>query len=552
MELIYQDSTKTIKERVQHLMSLMTLEEKVGQLHQMVSNEHNVLEACELARQGKLGSRILASTAFAGNETQVAGDGEINNLIQRVAMEESRLGIPVINGRDVIHGYRTVFPIPLAQAATFDCDLVQQACHISAKEAINGGVHWTFAPMIDVSRDARWGRIIESFGEDPFVNAKLGQASIKGYQGSDLSHQHAIAACAKHYIGYGASEGGRDYESVEISDNTLRNTYLKPFKAAVKSGVATVMSGFHENNGEPITASSYWLNDVLKDELGFDGFVISDWASVEQLIHQGVAKDRKDAAQIGLKAGVDMDMVSNCYLEYLVALVKEGKVKERVIDAACGKILTLKFKLGLFENPYTEIKPEQDVQLLPEHLKRAREIATKSIVLLKNKDNVLPLSKTDESVALVGPFSHERRALLGSWTLDGKASDVINLVEGVKTVAPSLDLRTCETALTDEMIACIRRANKVVVALGESHVRNGEANSVADIVLPPGQEELLEMISRFGKPIITIIFAGRPLDLTRVMRYSDAILYAWHPGVQGGLAVADILFGDVLPSGKLP
>lgn len=547
----YKNSHLSVNERVEDLLSKMTIKEKIGQLNQVMAGESNKEEIRKLIKEGLVGSRILATSAFAGNEEQHTASIAEGNEAQRTAMEESRLGIPVINGRDVIHGHRTIFPIPLAQAAAWSPDLVEAAASVAAIEAAAEGVHWTFSPMLDISRDPRWGRIIESFGEDPYLCSVLAKAAVKGYQGNDMSEDGRIAACAKHYIGYGASEGGRDYDSIELSDNTIRNTYLPPFKAAVEAGAVTVMSAFHENNGEPITASRYLLTDVLKEELGFGGFVISDWDSVGQLIHQRVATDKKSAAEIAINAGVDMDMVSNCYIEHLEELVAKGKVNEERINDAARRILKIKFELGLFEKPYTDLAAKK-VMLHEKHLDTARRLAASSMVLLKNNNDVLPISKKDKKIAVIGPMAEATTAMMGSWVLDGNPKDVSTLVQGIKTVAPDAKIVTAASSLTDEMILAARRADIIVVALGESNVRSGEANSVADIVLPPGQEELLEILSRFGKPVVAVICAGRPLALTKVSKYADAVLYAWHPGTQGGLAIADILFGDVNPSGRLP
>jgi beta-glucosidase len=549
---IYKNSALSVGERVEDLLSRMTLQEKIGQLNQVMASDYNKEEVRQLIREGKVGSRILATTAHAGNEAQFTADLEEHNRAQRIAVEESRLGIPVINGRDIIHGHRTVFPIPLAQAASWNPELVEKAAAIAGLEASTNGVHWTFAPMLDISRDPRWGRIIEGFGEDPYLCSVLGKATVRGFQGGDMREPGKIAACAKHYIGYGASEGGRDYDSIELSDNTMRNIYLPPFKAAVEAGVATVMSAFHENNGEPITASHYLLTELLKEELNFDGFVISDWDAVKQLIHQRVAEDDKSAAEIALNAGVDMDMVSNCYVKHLEELIEEEKVKEEILNEAVRRVLRIKFKLGLFENPYTDMELAEKVQLCDNHLQTARKLAEKSMVLLKNENSILPLPRREKTIAVIGPMAEARKAMMGSWTLDGRESEVVTIVEGIKRAAPDAKVITVSSGLADDMILAARRADIVVVALGESNVRSGEANSVGDIVLPPGQIELVEMISRFNKSIVTVVCAGRPLAIERLSELSQAVLYAWHPGTEGGNAIGNVLFGNVNPSGKLP
>jgi len=547
----YKNPQSSVLERVEDLLLRMTIEEKIGQLSQVPAGTENTEEVGCLIKAGRVGSRILAFTAHAGSEKQLIVDITESNEAQRIAVEESRLGIPVINGKDVIHGYRTSFPIPLAQAASFDPQLVEEAASFMALEASAEAVHWTFAPMLDISRDPRWGRIIEGFGEDPYLCSAMASASVRGIQGEDMSKDGKIAACAKHYIGYGAAEGGRDYNSVEISDNTLRNIYLPPFKAAVEAGVSTIMSAFHENGGEPVTASKYLLTDVLKGELGFNGFVISDWDSVKQLLHQSVAANEAEAAEIAFNAGVDMEMASSCYEKHIKELIKAGKIDIERVEDAVRRILTIKFKLGLFEKPYTDINLAKDVMLKPEHLECAKRLASKSMVLLKN-NNVLPLSSCGIKIAVIGPMAKERKAMNGSWCLDSNIDRVVTVEEGMRTIASEVEIITSSGALTDNMIYEARKADIIVAVLGESDIRNGEGNCIADILLPPGQTEMIELLKHLGKPIVSVICSGRPLNIERVCQLSDAALYAWHPGTQDGLAVADILFGHVNPSGKLP
>jgi len=547
----YKNPQSSVSERVEDLLLRMTIEEKIGQLSQVPAGTENTEEVGCLIKAGRVGSRILAFTAHAGSEKQLIVDITESNEAQRIAVEESRLGIPVINGKDVIHGYRTSFPIPLAQAASFDPQLVEEAASFMALEASAEAVHWTFAPMLDISRDPRWGRIIEGFGEDPYLCSAMASASVRGIQGEDMSKDGKIAACAKHYIGYGAAEGGRDYNSVEISDNTLRNIYLPPFKAAVEAGVSTIMSAFHENGGEPVTASKYLLTDVLKGELGFNGFVISDWDSVKQLLHQSVAANEAEAAEIAFNAGVDMEMASSCYEKHIKELIKAGKIDIERVEDAVRRILTIKFKLGLFEKPYTDINLAKDVMLKPEHLECAKRLASRSMVLLKN-NNVLPLSSCGIKIAVIGPMAKERKAMNGSWCLDSNIDRVVTVEEGMRTIASEVEIITSSGALTDNMIYEARKADIIVAVLGESDIRNGEGNCIADILLPPGQTEMIELLKHLGKPIVSVICSGRPLNIERVCQLSDAVLYAWHPGTQGGLAVADILFGHVNPSGKLP
>ena len=540
-----------IEKKVEELLSQMTLEEKIGQMNQagMPPEERaDTKELYEKLKRGEIGSFIMAATATAGNDdTEIIPD-DIFAKLQQKAVNESRLGIPVIFGRDVIHGHHTVLPIPLGIAAAFNPEQVRLCYRDIAAEAAREGVHWSFSPMLDVSRDPRWGRCVESPGEDPYVGMKMAQAVVEGFQGDDLSKPDCIAACCKHYIGYGASEGGRDYHKAEISDYTLRNYYLKAFKAAVDSGVQTVMNSFNEIGGQPTASSHYLLTEVLRDELGFDGYVISDWNAVSQLIEQGVAKDRKDAARLAINAGLDMDMVDDCYADYGVELVKEGKIKMEVIDESVRRILRVKLRLGLFENPYV---PRYKVDL-EKHAENARALADETLVLLKNEKNVLPLGRSAK-VALIGPLVNENRTLLGTWTLDGNPDDVVkipdaflsHLNEDGKLICPS-------TAMQDDQLSYIPQADVVVLCLGESIRSNGEANSLAKIEVPEEQITLAKRAKVYGKPVIAVMCFGRPVAMTELEPYCDAIVYAWHPGTQAGNAITDVLFGDVNPSGKLP
>lgn len=545
----YKDSSLPIEERVKDLLSRMTLDEKIGQLHQVSGGRTNAVEVRELARQGRAGSRIMGSTAYAGNEKQdLVGVAE-GNETQRIAVEESRLGIPLITGKDIVHGHHTIFPIPLAQAASWEPELIECAADMAAQEAAEDGIQWTFAPMLDIARDPRWGRIIEGFGEDPYLCSEMAKAAVKGFQGNKLAEHGNIAACAKHFIAYGLSEGGRDYNVCDCSENALLNTYLPPFKAAVEQGVATVMASFNEIGGVPASGSHHLLTELLKDKLGFEGFVVSDWYAVQQLINQGTAKSRKEAAKQAFSAGLDMNMADGCYIDHMKELVEEGQVSMERLDDAVRRILTIKFKLGLFERPYTEFS-ECSI-LAPEHLKFARTAASKCMVLLKNQGGILPLPKRGKKIALIGPFAHTKCPFMGSWMSDGNEKDVVSIAEGIRAVAPDADVVE-SSELFDEMLIAVRKADVVIIALGESHMRTGEHSSVAELNLPAGQTELLEAANRFGKPIVAVICAGRPLAISEVDRLADAVLYAWHPGTQGGLAVADVLFGDVNPSGKLP
>ena len=534
-----------IERRIEELLAKMTLQEKIGQLNQAKAPFIEDEGVFELIRQGKIGSFIMATTAHAGNDDTEMVENLLINKMQKIAVEESRLGIPIIYGRDVIHGHRTVYPVPLASAASFNPELVEKCYRNIAEEAVADGVNWTFSPMLDLARDPRWGRIIEGPGEDPYVGATMAEAYVKGFQGDDISDKDSLVACAKHYIGYGASEGGRDYHRTEISDYNLYNYYLPAFRAAVNAGVSTVMSSFNDICGQPVTSGKKYLTDILRGKLGFEGFVVSDWNAVCQLKKQGVAETDADCAELAINAGLDMDMIDWVYVNNLEQLVIDGKVSEETIDTAVKRVLKIKFQKGLFENPYCDA-PEID---RTEHLKDARALAAESMVLLKN-DGVLPLSK-NAKVALVGPFATERRALLGSWTLDGKADETPNFAEAMKSViGNNMLLSDDNIAVLDNSISRAIKADVVVLALGESEKVTGEAYSVSDISLPKNQVELIHRYKALGKKVVGVFFCGRPMAMEGVAEYLDAILYAWHSGSETANAACDIIFGDVVPSGK--
>lgn len=547
---IYKDQSKPTADRVEDLLQRMTLSEKVGQLNQVPMQQHRVEQLEGEIRRGMVGSLILATTAHAGNEVQTVADIPSRDKCLKISIEESRLGIPVILGQDVIHGKNTIFPIPLAQAASWDAPLVVDICTAAAKEAATEAIHWTFAPMLDIARDPRWGRIAESFGEDPYLASVMAEASVHGFQGENLSDYGSIAACAKHYIGYGAAEGGRDYNTVEISKNTLLNIYLPSFRAAVEAGAASVMTAFHENGGVPVTADGDLVNGLLKRELGFDGFVVSDWDAVSQLIHQGIADTKEEASVIALSAGVDMDMLSEFYLYSLGSAVEKNPALEVEIDEAVRRVLKVKFDLGLFEDPYSHRRENVDCILCEDHRKLARRAASASCVLLENKGNLLPLTASAQKVVLVGPMSGEKGAHLGTWAQDGNEDDVVSIAEAVKEYDHSAQIYI--GGMADVSLGCVRDADVVIVALGEDKTRTGEARSVADIVLPDGQVELLERIRRLGKKIVTLVCAGRPLAIERVVELSDAVVYCWHSGIEAGHGIADLLFGACSPTGRLP
>ena len=536
--------------KIDELLSRMTLREKIGQLVQVSApiDGAGKERLKNRVRNGSVGSVILAFSSTAGNDAQRDTEVEVYNELQRVAVEESRMGIPVIFGRDVIHGHRTVMPIPLASAGSFNPELVEECYTCVAKEAANDGVQWAFSPMVDVCHDPRWGRIIEGPGEDPYLASVMSRAIVKGFQGEDYSQKDRIAACVKHYLGYGASEGGRDYHRTEFSDYSLYNLILPPFRAAVDAGVATVMSSFNDINGQPVTSSKKYLTDLLRGYLGFNGFVVSDWAALANLRRQGVAETEAECAAMALRAGLDMDMVDDYYFNHLAALVNSGEVPEALVDNAVRNVLRVKLSKGLFENPYTR-KGEYD---RGQHLRKAYELAAESMVLLKNDNHILPLAKTAK-IALAGPLKQERRALLGSWVLDGKEEETQHFYEALQNA-----LGGCEGTVicnTDDLAddaaeKVFAQSDVIVLALGESHLVSGERHSLADIALTEHQVSLARRAHNTGKPVIGVVFCGRPLALQIAEPYLDAILCAWHCGSETAAVAADLLLGDLVPNGK--
>lgn len=540
--------SNSVKEKVDRLISQMSLREKIGQLNQQETPVTETVDSFKAAvRRGEVGSVLMSVGATAGNDEQ----GEINvdfyNELQRIAVEESPHGIPMLFGRDVIHGHRTVFPIPLAMAASFNPDLISRCYRDTAVEAKNDGVHWTFTPMLDLCRDPRWGRIIEGTGEDPYVGSRVAKAVVEGLQGDDLTDKNSMLACAKHYVGYGASEGGRDYHRTEISDYSLYNYYLPAFKSAIDAGALTVMSSFNDINGQPVTSGKKYLTDILRGKLGFAGFVVSDYDAVCQLIKQGVAETKEQCAAMALSAGLDMDMHDRCYIEELEKAVRCGLITEAEIDEAVRRVLTVKMSAGLFEHPYTERKKTDRAA----HLKDAREMAVQSLVLLKN-EGVLPLEKTAD-IALLGPFTHERRSLLGSWTIDGKAEETPNLAEKMREVIGN-NLRIVNTnpLLWDSSNKNIAAADVVVLALGESWSATGESRAVSDITISEDQKALIRKAKTYGKKTVGVLFCGRPIAMEGIADDLDAVIYAWHTGSEAAGAVCDVLFGIKSPSGRLP
>ena len=536
-----------IEKQVEELLGKMTLPEKIGQMNQL-SPFGSMDEIAGQVRQGEIGSLLNVT------------DPEKVNEIQKVAVEESRLGIPLLISRDVIHGYKTIFPIPLGQAATFNPQIVEDAARVAAIEASADGIRWTFAPMIDISRDPRWGRIAESCGEDPYLSSIMGVAMVKGFQGDSLNDPTSIAACAKHFIGYGAAEGGRDYNSTFIPERLLRNVYFPPFEAVAKAGCATFMTSFNDNDGIPSTGNSFILKEVLRNEWKYDGMVVTDWASTSEMISHGFCKDEMEAALKSVDAGIDMEMVSGTFIRHLEELVKDGEIPEATINNAVRNILRLKFRLGLFDNPY--VNTDQHVKYAPEHLAKAKEAVEQSVILLKNDRETLPFTDKIRTIAVVGPLADAPHDQMGTWVFDGEKAHTQTVLTALKEMygdkvqfiyEPGLGYsRDKNTGNISKAVSAATRADAVLVCVGEESILSGEAHSLADLHLQGAQNELIAVLAKTGKPLVTVIMAGRPLTIEQEVNLSDAVLYAFHPGTMGGPAIADLLFGKVAPSGKTP
>ncbi len=587
-----------VEKRIENLISKMTLEEKIGQMNQVSffavddkaiaqyseddmntflermgiaggqgqkkPSEMTKAEKVALIRQAAaqmLDNSIIQPVKAGGIGSLLnVTDPEMVNKLQKEAMENSRLGIPLIIGRDVIHGFKTIFPIPLGQAASFSPQIVEEGARVAAVEARSTGVTWTFAPMLDISRDARWGRIAESLGEDPYLAGVLGAAMVKGFQGNgNLNDPNSVAACVKHFVGYGAAEGGRDYNSTNIPPILLHNVYLSPFQQAIKAGAATLMTSFNDNDGIPASGNSYILKKILRDEWKFDGFVVSDWASMTEMIAHGFAKDGKQVAEISANAGLDMEMVSGSYVQYLPQLVKEGKVSVETIDNAVRNILRIKFRMGLFENPYVDTKKES-VLYADAHLKAARQAAIESAILLKNDNNTLPLSR-GKKVAIIGPMADAPHDQMGTWVFDGDKNYTVTPLAALKGEYKDVNYvyeqglaysRDKSTANFEKAKQAAASADVAVVFLGEEAILSGEAHSLSNINLIGLQSDLLKAVKSAGKPVVLVIMAGRPLTIERDLPYADAVLFNFHPGTMGGPAILDLLFGKANPSGKLP
>ncbi|MEQ9262899.1 MAG: beta-glucosidase BglX [Owenweeksia sp.] len=542
---------------IKDLMGKMTLEEKIGQLTLYTSgwdvtgptlneNYKNDLKA------GKVGALFNAHTV------------KYNRDLQKTALEETRLGIPLLFGYDVIHGHRTIFPIPLAESCSWDMEMIRKSAQLSAKEAAASGLNWTFNPMVDIARDPRWGRISEGSGEDPYLGSLIAAEKVKGYQGDDLSDPLTLAACVKHFAAYGAPQAGRDYGTVDMSERVLRETYLPPYKAAIDAGVETIMTSFNEVDGVPASGSKWLFTDILRNEWGFDGFVVTDYTAINEMVPHGVVANEKEAGELALKAGVDMDMQGSVYNNHLAQLIQEGKLTEAQVNTAVRRILESKWDLGLFKDPYLYLDEKREKKILysKELMDHALEAGKRSIVLLKNENNVLPLSKAVKSIALIGPLGDNQVDLLGSWHASGDESKVVTILQGLKEKAPNAKITYVKGTgfgfdgddSKDEFEAAVeaaRNADVVILAVGENYRQNGEAASRSDIHLPGVQQELVEEIMKVGKPTVALVGAGRPLDLSWMDENVPAIVNTWHLGTMHGRAVAEVLFGDYNPSGKL-
>ncbi|SEL63108.1 beta-glucosidase [Aquimarina amphilecti] len=564
--------SSNIEKKVDSLIAIMTLKEKIGQLV-LYNGSWDVTgppsdvgnkEKYEKLRNGEVGAML--------NATSVAGTKEL----QKTVIENSRLKIPLLFGYDVIHGFKTIFPIPLGESASWDLEAITKSSSIAAKEATASGINWAFGPMMDISRDARWGRVMEGAGEDPFLASKIAVARIEGFQGDDLSKNNTLAACAKHFAAYGFAEGGRDYNTVSIGEYELHNTVLPPFKAAVDAGVASMMSSFNEIDGIPATGHKGLQRDILKNTWDWDGFIVSDWASISEMIFHGYAKDKTHAAELAIKAGNDMDMEGRAYEAGLEQLVKEGKLDEKLIEEAAKRILRVKFKLGLFADPfkYCDEDREKNDIYTKEHLEVARDVARKSIVLLKNDKNVLPLKKNIKSLAVIGPLADDKDTPIGSWRGMATPNSAVSLLEGIKATvdkttkisyAKGVELGVGERSFVrdlkvnrddfkgiEEAVNIAKNAEVVVLAIGEEAFQSGEARSQVDIELTKPQQKLFEEIYAVNKNIVVVLMNGRPMAISNVAEKAPSVVETWHLGSTSGSAIADVLFGDYNPSGKLP
>lgn len=564
-------SEKNYESKIDSILKLMTLEEKVGQMNQY-NGFWDVTGPTPKEGQAAIKYEHLKK-GWVGSMLNVKGVKEVRAL-QKIAVEETRLGIPLIFGFDVVHGYKTISPIPLAEAASWDMKAIKKSAEIAAAEAASTGLNWTFAPMVDISRDARWGRVMEGAGEDPYLGSQIAIARVQGFQGDDLSNEFTLAACTKHFAGYGFAEAGRDYNTVDISQNTLHNIILPPFKATVDAGVRTFMNSFNELDGIPATGNTNLQRDILKKEWNFNGFIVSDWGSMTEMTAHGYAEDLKDAARIAANAGSDMDMESSGYVEHLVALVKDKKVKESYINDAVRRILRVKFELGLFDDPYKycDEKREKETIGKPEFQEGVLDMAKKSIVLLKNENNLLPLAKEGKKIAVIGALANDKTSPLGSWRIGADDETAVSVLEGLKnypgntiTYEKGADvtigrtqfmwetkINTTDKSEFPKAIQAAKNADIVIMVLGEHGLQTGEGRSRTELGLPGVQQELLEAVYTVNPNIVLVLTNGRPLAIEWADQNIPAILETWHLGTQNGHAIAQVLFGDYNPSGKLP
>ncbi|WP_440877479.1 beta-glucosidase BglX [Thalassotalea sp. PLHSN55] len=556
---IWQDDRQAMDTFINELMAKMTLKEKIGQLD---------LQAGKGQLTGSYRNKNYAKQIKAGHLGAIFNTtgAKQTRMLQEIAVEETRLGIPLLFGYDTIHGFKTIFPLSLGEAASWDLEAIEKSARVSARESAAAGLHWTFAPMVDISRDPRWGRISEGAGEDVYLGNQVALARVKGFQGDDLSKPDTVMATAKHFAVYGAAEGGRDYNSTDVSERSLRSLYLPPFKALVDAGVATIMTAFNDLNGVPATGNDYLLNDILRDEWGFEGFVVTDYTAVEEMVDHGFAKDSKHAAELALNAGADMDMVGQNYFKHLEASVKEGKVSIETIDKSVRRILAMKYRLGLFEDPYrySNEANEKRETLSKENLAAARDVARKSMVLLKNDNQTLPLAADLTSIALIGPLADSKADMIGSWAGRGdRKKQPVTVLEGLQAkLGDKVKINYAKGASYNykgntnkgfgaAMVAA-KKSDVIVAVMGESEKMTGEASSRTSLTLPGNQLALLRELKKLRKPIVLVLMNGRPLNLNWADEKADAILETWYAGTMGGHAIADVLVGDYNPSGKLP
>ncbi len=543
---------------IDSLINEMTVEEKAGQLTLYTSGwtvtgpqlRDDYVEELKAGRAGNLFNAHTVDYAIK---------------LQKIAVEETRLGIPLLFGLDVVHGYKTTFPIPLAEAASWDLELIEKTARLSAKEAASAGINWTYNPMVDIARDPRWGRVAEGSGEDVYLGSLIGAAKVRGHQGTDLSAHTTIMACVKHFAAYGAAQAGRDYHTVELSDRVLRETYLPPFKAALDAGATTVMTSFNELDGVPASGNEYLMTGILRDEWNFDGFVVTDYTAINEMVPHGVVANNKEAAELAFNAGVEMDMQGGVYAQYIPELIKEGRIKESTLDAYVSRVLEMKYRLGLFEDPYRYLNVTREQQTLyaQELMDHALEVAKESIVLLKNEPfkgkSILPLAKTTKSIALIGPLADNQKDMLGTWHVAGDASKAVTLLKGIQQTAPDVKINHVrgvgfdgnDTSGFAEALKAARKSDVIVMALGENYQQSGEAASRSEIGLPGNQLELLKKVQALGKPVVLLVMAGRPLTLEWSDENIPAIVNTWHLGTMAGKAIAEVIFGDHNPSGKL-